>query len=94
MPIDNAKLAPMQPGVPVEELKAALGTNWEEPRIQAKGRLHIEEFGTRITADGRLPSSFPPSMASGSECRRPSCVGFIPTPSAFPTKGRNTAGSS
>ncbi|MBB3308658.1 hypothetical protein FHT78_000387 [Rhizobium sp. BK196] len=54
MPIDNAKLAPMQPGVSVEELKAALGTSWEEPSIQAEGRLHVEEFGTRITADGRL----------------------------------------
>ena len=54
MPIDNAKLAPMQPGVSVEELKAALGTSWKEPRLQAEGHLHIEEFGTRITADGRL----------------------------------------
>ncbi|ARQ59252.1 UNVERIFIED_ORG: hypothetical protein GGE64_003075 [Rhizobium etli] len=54
MPIDNARLAPMQPGVSVEELKAALGTSWQEPGVQAEGYLHIEEFGTRITADGRL----------------------------------------
>ncbi|MBB3166757.1 hypothetical protein FHS25_007277, partial [Rhizobium laguerreae] len=54
MPIDNARLAPMQPGLSVEELKAALGKSWKEPSLQAEGHLHIEEFGTRITADGRL----------------------------------------
>ncbi|MBY3211713.1 DUF7256 domain-containing protein [Rhizobium laguerreae] len=54
MPIDNARLAPMRPGVSLEELKAALGTSWKEPSLQAEGHLHIEEFGTRIAADGRL----------------------------------------
>ncbi|WP_446689021.1 DUF7256 domain-containing protein, partial [Rhizobium laguerreae] len=54
MPIDKARLAPMRPGMSVEELEAALGTSWKEPGLQAEGHLHIEEFGTRITADGRL----------------------------------------
>lgn len=31
-----------------------LGAAWKDPGIQAEGYLHVEEFGTRITADGRL----------------------------------------
>ncbi|WP_442638233.1 DUF7256 domain-containing protein [Rhizobium leguminosarum] len=99
MPIDNARLAPMRPGVSLDELKAALGTSWKEPSLQAEGHLHIEEFGTRIAADGRLgevhfraPSNFPLSMASGWECRPKSCIGFIPVSSASRTRGRNMAG--
>lgn len=37
MPIDNAKLAPMQPGVSVGELKAALGTSWRDREFVGTG---------------------------------------------------------
>ncbi|MBB3163787.1 hypothetical protein FHS25_004282 [Rhizobium laguerreae] len=49
MPIDNARSAPMQPGVPVEELKAALGTSWKEPSLQAEGHLNIFTHDSEVS---------------------------------------------